>query len=62
MIEFSFTELVLLVWAIGATAAAFHYKEKKVLAAMLLHRVIDNTKLYGDMRDQWLKFKGQNNA
>lgn len=62
MIEFSFTELVLLVWAITATASAFHYKDKAKMAGLIIHKIVDDTELYTKMRKQWVDFKEQHNA
>ena len=62
MIEFSFTEMALLVWAVAATAGLYHYKERAFVTGMFLNKCIEDPKLYGEMRKQWLEAEKEVNA
>jgi len=55
MIEFSFADLVLLVWAVAATAYAFDYKHKEKLARMVVFKIIEDPHIYQNMRDSYVE-------
>ena len=57
MIEFSFADLALLVWAVAATAAAFDYKNKEQMARMIIFKIIEDPTLYQNMCDNFLEHK-----
>ncbi len=51
MIEITFTEMVLLAWAVLATAAAFKYKDEVRMVKRVLVTFVENK----EARDQMLK-------
>ena len=51
MIEITFTEMVLLAWAVFATAAAFKYKDEVRMVKRVLVTFVENK----EARDQMLK-------
>ena len=59
MIEFSFTDIALLVWAGLATAAAFEYKLKEEIARMMIFKIVEDPFVYQHMHDSFIEQKKQ---
>jgi len=57
MIEFSFAEIALFVWAAVATGYAFRYKHEAYMAEVVLRKVIEDEKVRNELVAQWEKFK-----
>ena len=57
MIEISMTEALLLLWAVGATATALHYKEQVGTAKHFIQAIIANEDLRNRMVEEYKKFK-----
>lgn len=52
MIEFSYTELILFVWAVVATGYAFMYREKEHNHGVFVSALIKNKELREDFFDK----------
>ena len=48
MIEFSIAELLLLIWALAATAYAFEFKHRTRVAAIFITRLLDDPDFYAE--------------
>ena len=55
MIEFSYTEMVLFVWAIVATGYAMKFKQEAAMFQMLLFKAVAEPETYARMREGWKK-------
>jgi len=53
MIEVTFTELALLVWALLATAYALRYRHERSMLSRILQQITEDPTLYAQMRDGW---------
>jgi hypothetical protein len=62
MIEFSFAELFLLIWAVAATAFAHHYKSQAFLSSLFISKLIEDPNLYTKVHKGWLEAEKENNA
>lgn len=60
MIEFSFTELGLLIWATAATAYAFDYKHREFMARFVVNKILEDETVYNDMRKNYNTFREHN--
>ena len=59
MIEISLTELVLLLWAVAATATALHYKERLNVAKHFLRTMIEDEGMRTKVVGEYEKFKAK---
>jgi len=57
MIEFTYTELILFVWAVLASAGWYKHLSNAVTLHKLLRSVIEDPKLYAEMHESWKKFE-----
>jgi hypothetical protein len=57
MIEFSFAEIALFVWAAVATGYLFKYKHEAHMAEFVLRRMIEDKKVRDELVEQWEKFQ-----
>ena len=48
MIEFSIADLLLLIWAVAATAFAFDFKHHKHMAAIFITKLLDDPDFYSE--------------
>ena len=48
MIEFSIADLLLLIWAVAATAIAFDLKHHKHMAAIFITKLLDDPDFYSE--------------
>ena len=59
MIEFSITEIVLMVWAGIATALYFHEKHQAHMARVVFMHFVENPEAREQMLKQWEKAQGE---
>lgn len=57
MIEFSLTELALLVWAVIATGYAMRYKAERGMVSSILQHVVENPEVAARIGADWQKKK-----
>ena len=62
MIEVSFIEIILLIWAVAATAAAFDFKHKARMSVFIVNKLLEDPSVYKDMLSSYNSFKRQHNA
>ena len=59
MIEVTFTELALLVWALLATAYALRYRHERTMLGRILQQITEDPTLYAQVRDGWESVRKQ---
>lgn len=59
MIEFSITEIVLMVWAGIATALYFHERHQAHMARFVFRHFVENPEAREEMLKQWEKVNGE---
>ena len=62
MIEISFTEILLLIWAVGASASTFHYREEASKARFLLKTFVEDENVRGQVLRSYEEFKARHNG
>jgi hypothetical protein len=56
MVEFSFAEIALFIWAAIATGYALKYKYEAHVTEVVLRKVIEDKKVRDELVGQWEKF------
>ena len=57
MVEFTYIDLVLLIWAMCGTASAFHFKEQASVAKRILVELLNNPLAYHKMSSKLQEFR-----
>ena len=57
MLEISMTELALLIWAVGATAAWMHSRDETRMAKRMLRQMIENEEVRNHVLKSFDEFK-----
>ncbi len=61
MIEISLTEIFLLIWAVGASAAAMHHRGEASKSRFLLRAFVEDPKVREQVVRSYAEFKAKHN-